>query len=95
MRYCSNRSQCLAQCEQSIPYSVVAHESYYDLTNKYCNDVWGQAWADKDINHGIPFCSGQQAVKLSDLGTNRIVGGFWIPGCWWANVSYELGLGQS
>lgn len=51
---------------------------YYDLTNELCGDTaagdpFPADWA-LGINGGYPYCQGQSAKTLNDLGTNRIVG---------------------
>ena len=53
---------------------------YYDLTNSLCGDAskgdpFVANWAvTSGINTGIPFCQGQIAETLNELGTNQIVG---------------------
>jgi hypothetical protein len=45
---------------------------YYDLTNQLCTETFSANWA-VGINGGIPYCQGQTARSLKDLGTNSIV----------------------
>ncbi|KAK1923963.1 hypothetical protein DB88DRAFT_540051 [Papiliotrema laurentii] len=63
----------------SVIYEITgAHATvYYDLTNELCGDTaagdpFPADWA-LGINGGYPYCQGQSAKTLNDLGTNRIV----------------------